>query len=218
MRKLLITTALILTLAIGLCVSSASAALVTSLSGGTAVTMPVIDYPDYYTAGPVAFGPGITFTSTYDRSVFGFDRGFRFDENGRWYGLTMASVNDSSGTMTFTFDDPVTSVGGFINYGDRDSQYTYGIPTIAVYDTDGGLIEQAVLSFNTYNADNSGFFYGFLESSAMIGSFTLSNAYIGITNMVIDGQGSTVPEPGTMLLMGAGLLGAGLIRRRMKKA
>ena len=83
---------------IGLAVTSAQAALVTSLPGGTVFPMPAIGY---FGPGPQSFGPGITWSSTNSShqggSVFGYTGGYGFGGNGYWDGSIgpMAGLNDS---------------------------------------------------------------------------------------------------------------------------
>ncbi len=224
MKKSIAPLTLILAL---FCVASAFASVVTSLPGGTVVPMPVIDCspPNYacFGPGPFLFGPGITWSSTnafnFGGSLFGYDGSlgsYSFFGNGNWTGAlgTMAGLNDSTDdagstdTMTFSFAHPVAAVGGFLNYSPGASTPTM----IAVYDSSGNLIESYNLSFLTGGADDTGFFYGFQESSSIISSFTLTDNYIGITNLTI----ASTPEPATLLLCGSGLLGLlGYGRRRV---
>jgi len=194
-----------------------AAALVTSLPGGTVIPMPVVNY---FGPGPQAFGPGVTWSSTnatnQGGSVFGYTQGYGFLGNGYWDGgLVMAGVNDSTDvygvtdTMTFAFSTPVSGVGGFLNYVPGSANPT----TIAVYNAANTLIESYNLTFLTGGGTDTGAFYGFLESTADIKYFTLTDNYVGIANLTT----SAVPLPGALLLFGPGLLGLAAVRRRLKK-
>jgi PEP-CTERM motif-containing protein len=200
----------------------ASATLITSLPGGTVEAMPGINY---FGAEPQTFGPGITWSSTnasnQGGSVFGYTGGYGFLGNGFWDGSlgSMAGVNDSKAawnatdTMTFSFSTPVSAVGGFLNYVPESSNPT----VIAVYDTLGNLIESANLTFTTGGGFNSGEFLGFSESTADIGSFQLTDNYVGITNLTVSGLPVNVPEPASLGLMGFALAGLGLAQRMRKR-
>jgi hypothetical protein len=215
MRKILVVACLVLSL--GLMASFASAAVVSSIPGGTVFSMPAVDY---FGSGPQTFGSGqITWTSSFFDSTFGFTGIYNFGGvNGAWDGTLgpMAGVNtsfDDEGavdTMTFTFANPVSAVGGFLNYVPGGSTNT----TIAVYNG-STLINSYNLTFTTGGGINSGLFVGFDEGSNIITSFTLTDNYIGITGLTVQGL-SAAPLPSTMLLLSSGLLSLAVLRRRMK--
>lgn len=123
----------------------------------------------------------------------------------------MAGLNDSTDTdfvtdtMTFSFATPVSAVGGFLNYVPGSNNPTI----IAIYDSSMTLIEMYDLSFTTTGGNDTGAFYGFQEPTKNISYFTLTDNFIGITDLTV-----VVPEPSCLLLFGSGLLGVISCRRR----
>lgn len=190
----------------------AGASVVTSIPGGTVITMPAMNFSG---GGPITFGPGVTWSSTNvgngSDSKFGFTAMYGFGFNGQWTGTLgpMAGLNDSTDffgvtdTMTFAFATPVGSVGGFLNYYPGSTNPT----TIAVYDSSHTLLESYALTFLTTGGNDTGAFYGFQETTKNISYFTLTDNYIGITKLTVGGP-AAIPEPGSLILLGSGLLGA----------
>lgn len=204
-RKVLLCA--VLALCLGLVAQPGNATLVTSIPGGTVKPMPDVNY---HGLGPQTFGHGITWTSTYSESNFGYSGAYNYSSNGDWTGDLgpMAGLNASTGAMTFTFSAPVSAVGGFLNYSPGSDNPTL----IAVYDASNQLIESFNLTFTTDGGADTGFFYGFEESANLISSFTLTDNYVGIVNLTT--KASPVPLPGAIWLLGSGLLGLAGMRKQ----
>lgn len=208
------STAMLLAAAAAATLPLAAHAAVWDGTGGTPYSIPA----DGMTFGPGPEAtPGVVWTSTNavlgGGSVYGWIFGYSFGTNGFWAGTPMEGLNDSSDeygvadSMTFTFAGPITAFGGEINWVSNNDPVT-----IAAYDSSGNLLDSLTLSSGEANLQTPDAFYGFIDSSADIKSFVLTDGYIGIENIESIGLSGGVPEPAAwaMMLLGFGAVGAAM--------
>lgn len=117
------------------------------------------------------------------------------------------AIGEGSIALLFTSDQ---SQFGFQLVGGNG-----GTATLGFYRRDGSLIEQIAL---TGLAD---LYYGFSRDGGVfdiagVSIFNTDLGGIGFDNLKFDVPSGTVPEPGTLALLGLGLAGFGLTRRRRK--
>jgi PEP-CTERM motif len=64
---------------------------------------------------------------------------------------------------------------------------------LSVYNTSGGLLYSTNLTFLTSGANNTGQILGYTSGSANIGSFTMTDNYIGLTELFVNGSAVAIP-------------------------
>ncbi len=108
-------------------------------------------------------------------------------------------------TLIISLTSPASAIGfDAYNYGGT------GL-SIQVYDTEGGLLGSTTIPAGFPGAT----FFGVISDSGPIGRVTLdgSGGAEGVDNVAF-GLANAVPEPGTVALLGAGLMGLLVWRRR----
>ncbi len=194
-------------LAVFLVTGSASAYLITS-SGDAAISgLGVIDF-ESQTAGTyttLTIG-NVTFTGT--NGTFDITNAY----NGSYNSVGQSNQNTWTGTDAYRIDF-ATSVNAFgFNFGASDDEWL-----LNAYYSANNLLESHILP-ETY-ASNAGEYYGIASTGISYATLTQTyNHWTPVDYIFIDnfspGPGNAVPEPGTMLLLGSGLLGMIGIRRK----
>ena len=120
------------------------------------------------------------------------------------------STNFFADTARVTFSPGVDAVSF-----DLLSLFSASTVNVSVFNTTGGLLGSTSVS-----ASKSGTFFGVIDNMSLIGSITMfstSNQDEGIDNLAFGLVSTTVPEPLTGTILGIGLVGV-LVSRRRRKA
>jgi len=177
---------------------------------------------------PVASGvPGLQFTTTdgYDWIYSDITTGLYNARNdlGDVYGAGEYWMEGYVCTWLGT-----TQGAGRIDFLDGNGSYfTTGYCSqsdfyLEAYDADNNLLDWDMGATNTYSAGGTGLNYLTVSSAANNIAYVLvhdTGNYFIVDNISGDASGvedPSIPEPATLLLLGAGLLGGGILRRKIR--
>lgn len=184
-------------------------ALQFSINNSNSDIDPKIDEDHWYLGFPGSFVSGgwkintelISYADPFDLHVDGASITFNFARvTLTGYGLGAYGSTDFQATLDIGGNPYVAN--GFASW----STFATGAIDVGClrWDTDPGIIKLA----------NGDYFDVFFKP---IKGISLGKSEYNI-EAVVTGHSASVPEPATMLLMGAGLLGLGIIRKKFKKA